>query len=1060
MAETVFKSAGVSTKEIDLSGPSSISPTGTPAGVIGTSIKGRAFVPITVANYQNFVSEFGNSDGKKFGPIAMNEWLRNAASGLYVRLLGVGDGKKRNVASNITNAWGDSLPSDGAVKNAGFVVGQELPAANGNLGANAYAGSAGPGSRTLGRAYMLGCFMSESAGSNIFSDAGLLRSVDNEDVRSVSGSYAILRGMVMAPSGVILSLSSTYAGFNTAVTKSQGKFYGGEATGADCGDTADITAADGGSFLGTVNIATNARKDIVMLLNGHTSTTAYPNIITASLDPKAPNYFASAFNRDPQKLQQAGHLLYSHYDIDVAYAVVTGSGLVTGSAKTGLVGNVASATNKKYEACAFLLTSSLGRNAGSTTVPNFENYNDRFTTAHSPFVVSQQFGGKNKNLFRLHAMDDGVVRGPDGKKIGEAGSCAQYKISILNIQKSSSPLNKFGEFDLVIRKFDDTDLDPHIYETFRNLNLDPASENYIARRLGDQRLYFDFDKNDGAQKIVLEGSYPNISAYVRVEVDNNVKNGVVDTTALPVGFRGPWHLVTSASSIVDGYGSSPSGVTNDMLRNITQPPVPYLSGVFDGAGIKKTSNSDYYWGLQTTLSDNITEPNKSTKFNGSVVSWTKYFPNYHTTNRNLLVGNNEGVADSGGTVLDADRFCNNLFTLERVQVVTGANDLPRSDLWASASYRRDGTLLSGLSNSRFLAVTTDFGNANVQPYLKFTFPIQAGFDGVCAFDKDKAALNDNAAKREMDDATEQGGTQGPTVAAYRKAVDVMSEKADVDIKLLAIPGARDEGITDYALDAVETRFDALYIMDIEERDQINSVVTSSKDSSNPPNISVTNTITSLQNRTLDSSFAAAYFPDVSIRDPRDTSKIVIVPPSVGVLGAFSQNDAVAHPWFAPAGFTRGIMPTVTETNVKLSRANMDALYSADVNPLAAFTDTPGVVVWGQKTLLATQSALDRVNVRRLLIEVRRQVKAVGNSLLFEPNRESTLARFSSAVNPILGRIQQQQGLDRFKVIIDTTTTTQADVENNTIRGKIFLQPTRSLEFISLDFVVTNAGTEI
>ena len=184
------------------------------------------------------------------------------------------------------------------------------------------------------------------------------------------------------------------------------------------------------------------------------------------------------------------------------------------------------------------------------------------------------------------------------------------------------------------------------------------------------------------------------------------------------------------------------------------------------------------------------------------------------------------------------------------------------------------------------------------------------------------------------------------------------------------------------------------------------------------------------------------------------------PPSVAVLGAFALNDSLAHPWFAPAGFSRGALKSVVETQVKLSRANLDTLYESDVNPLAAFPHTPGVVVWGQKTLQQAKSALDRVNVRRLLIEIRREVRKVGNNLLFEPNRAETLARFSSSVNPILQRIQAQQGLDKFKVIIDTTTTTQADIENNTVRGKIFLQPTRTVEFISLDFVVTNAGMEV
>ena len=140
---------------------------------------------------------------------------------------------------------------------------------------------------------------------------------------------------------------------------------------------------------------------------------------------------------------------------------------------------------------------------------------------------------------------------------------------------------------------------------------------------------------------------------------------------------------------------------------------------------------------------------------------------------------------------------------------------------------------------------------------------------------------------------------------------------------------------------------------------------------------------------------------------------------------------------------------------------MDFLYDSYINPITSFPETgDSVVVFGQKTMLQAQSALDRVNVRRLLIDIRRKVRTVANQILFEPNREATLARFSSLVNPILGRIQAQQGIDRYKVIIDTTTTTQQDVENNTIRGKIFLQPTRSIEFISLDFVVTNAGAEI
>ena len=154
-----------------------------------------------------------------------------------------------------------------------------------------------------------------------------------------------------------------------------------------------------------------------------------------------------------------------------------------------------------------------------------------------------------------------------------------------------------------------------------------------------------------------------------------------------------------------------------------------------------------------------------------------------------------------------------------------------------------------------------------------------------------------------------------------------------------------------------------------------------------------------------------------------------------------------------------------EAKVRLSKDNLDALYDANVNPLVAFPgSTPagtqasgGVVIWGQKTLQSFASALDRVNVRRLLIDLRRQVREISNLVIFEPNRETTLKKFSNLVEPRLAKIQKQNGVERYKIQIDTSTTTQADVENNTIRGKIYVQPTKSIEFVSLSFEVTNAG---
>jgi len=216
-----------------------------------------------------------------------------------------------------------------------------------------------------------------------------------------------------------------------------------------------------------------------------------------------------------------------------------------------------------------------------------------------------------------------------------------------------------------------------------------------------------------------------------------------------------------------------------------------------------------------------------------------------------------------------------------------------------------------------------------------------------------------------------------------------------------------------------------------------------------PNAS--STASSFEGLSYDSSFAAAYFPDVTMNF---NGSDVVVPASCAVLGAFSKNDSMAYYWFAPAGFTRGALSDVAETGISFSRSDLDDLYEAKVNPITSFPGS-SIVVWGQKTLLQAPSSLDRVNVRRLLIYIRRRVREIALGFLFEPNREETLAKFQATITPLLASIQTNNGVERFKVKIDADTTTQIDVENNTLRGKIYIQPTLTAEFISLDFVVSN-----
>lgn len=1471
-----LKSPGVSTREIDVSGPTAIAPQGVPAGVIGTAQKGRAFVPITFATYQDFVAEFGSSDGEKFGPLAVNEWMKNARAGSYVRVLGIGDGKRRQEA-------GDNA---GRVNNAGFVVGSSLVQDNGFVGSNPHAnsdvivetlitsptvggvdlvkkltflgvpaagtavtfkkknnatstltfveGGAGAGEISIdsltsaidaatqlkskidadlvgfftavrvnavvtitgicdvgltlptisvaepapapGRTHFLASFMrATSTGS-----AEILNDALGNDTITTDQGFPILRGVIFAASGVNLSLS-TNALENNTPNPSLRAFF-------DFGATRDVGASHG-----SVN-TTDGMQTFMMILNGHKPSDLHSNVITASFDPTAADYFPNVFNTDPYKIEEAGHLLYAHYDVYPSIAVpgaaygsgensatldedisavnnvdlvteltfnripsagttVTltdnagndevitfvagaavgnqitlvgiadaagaagalrnkintlpaladlfsagGAGVVvaaTGQSSTGgvlpevVLGGVAAASavtlavdtapsagqdleatidfsgvpvhgtsfsfvngdnstqtitfvegaagpneieiggladadaaaaalntainallggfftsvidggddsivlvtgdntpaggtepsitlvepdsisaevttepvagvnlssvvtfaSIPYPGDSFTLTPKDGGDpvvitfvnggAGANDIdisgmvstddaandlsakinsipaldtyfvaaavgnvvtitgyvgsdsesfptvvftplvndaalllhgtsdwnmpdgllPNYENFEERFQTARSPWFISQKFGGKNKKLFKVHSLDDGA----SGNQL--------FKITIENIAASNNLNYKYGTFDLLVRSIDDTDIDPVVLESFRGLTLDPSSERFVAKVIGDRHVFYDLDQLTGRQKLRIEGSYANASRHIRLEMDPQVSRQSANPECLPIGFEGFAHTNTAGrievdeSSLLTGYVANLSGLGTADFAKVKEPPVPMRASIAQGTGLTKKLNSKLTWGVQFEVQSNPNNLNSNAVINKSMVSFAKFFPSFQT-GLNFSSVDTSGLPDLGdGIVVDVDSFNKNKFSLENVQIVTGSTNRPAPTLWGAAVYRRDGVLADELvgtdgtvypSNvTRFLDPANDLKDLSTRQFAKFTCMVQGGFDGYNIFDKQKSKMTDIAVRREFDDELNQGGVYGPTIAAFRKAVDVLSEKTDVDIQLLSIPGMRHPSITDYAIDAVESRFDAMYIMDIEEKDQENIFMTGS--STQLPSVSYT--VDNFKSRNLDTSFAAAYYPDVTVIDP-NTRTTVQVPPSVPVLGAFSLNDSIAYPWFAPAGFTRGALASVIETQVKLSRPNMDTLYDANINPITSFADSNGVVVFGQKTLQTAQTALDRVNVRRLLIEIRRRVRRIANTFIFEPNRAETLARFSSLITPVLQQIQAQNGVDRFRVQIDTTTTTQADVENNTLRGKIYIQPTRAVEFISIDFVVTNQGALI
>ena len=289
-------------------------------------------------------------------------------------------------------------------------------------------------------------------------------------------------------------------------------------------------------------------------------------------------------------------------------------------------------------------------------------------------------------------------------------------------------------------------------------------------------------------------------------------------------------------------------------------------------------------------------------------------------------------------------------------------------------------------------------------------------------------------------------TQGLTVTAnavtdYNNAISILGNKEAFNFNVLLTPGLYQEHHATTVgsfVDLVEDRGDAIYIADLTQYGATVNDATGANGAQG-----------------LNSSFAAAYWPWVKVQ-AQGIGRQVWAPASSVMGGVLAFNDSVAAEWFAPAGLIRGGIPGVIRAERKLSRTDRDTLYSKKVNPLATFPGS-GVVAYGQKTLQTKASALDRVNVRRLLITLKRFIGAQSNNLVFEQNTIATRNRFLSIVNPYLENVIQRQGLYAFRVVMDDTNNTADVIDRNQLVGQIFIQPTKTAEFIVLDFVVEPTG---
>jgi phage tail sheath protein FI len=997
MPELTYSSAGVGTREIDLSQPSRLGPQGTPACVIGSSLRGPAFVPVTVGDFKEFVAQFGESDGEKFAPLAVNEWLKNAQSLTFVRTLGVGKGT-------------------GADEDAGFVIGAALPEPDneGLVTAGTIKNKYATGT-SVGSSYLISAYMTDTSGATVLADAGITEtaytptptifavststgltitetSADTIKFTPTGGSEVTFTytGSWSAATGYTLVVDSSGGATDVTVTITDTAgateelneivpVYDGTSTPTLIAFTGGVDVGTGTAALITramvmipfgVSMAVasydNATKTSILTLTG-CETTVDDTVFKFSLDPINAYYIANVLNTDPLLIEEKGHCLYIHHEIDEKQMAVA----LVGTALTEMI---------------------VAEDVG-TADDSYKTFAQRFNHAKTPWVKSQSFGSDKFDLFRVHALSDGEFEN------------SNIKISIINLRYDSA--GSWGSFDLVVRDFNDTDAGQKHIERFSSLNLDPTSSNFIAKKIGDKRTWFNLDKP--TQQLQTSGTYDSVSKYIRVEISDDVSQSQIPVNAVPFG-----HAAYEEMIVNDG-----DFVVHAAAYSL---PLPYRQNVAVGLDLTKKAYSKLHWGLQISKVQDIDEPNESLVQSSIAKNLVKFLPN--------------------GTLNSIVATAGHEFTLENIEANVKDADADADERaidWKESNYRYDSVLDGSTTVTRFLLAADITGSTN-SAYAKFTMLMQGGFDGTNIFREQKAKMQNAAVVWEMEDASNQGGTSGPTVVSYRKALDVITSKSDVEIQILAVPGIRHSAVTQYAIDAVESRFDALYIADILEKDSGNNTILNDSQITD-----VGYTIAQFVSEGFDSSFGAAYFPDVVMTDPITKTQMK-VPPSVAVLGAMALNDAIAHPWYAPAGFTRGALKAVEDTAASFSRANLDALYNAKINPLTSFPGTE-VVIWGQKTMLQSASALDRVNVRRLLIEIRRSVKNIALGFLFEPNRSETLAKFEARINPLLQSIQEKSGLDRYKVKIDAETTTQMDVENNTLRGKIYIQPTKTAEFI-------------
>jgi hypothetical protein len=944
MSQERLVSPAVFTNERDLTFlPQGIGNIG--ASMIGPTMKGRAFIPTTILTNTEFTTKFGGKNDESYVPYCVESYLQSAGTVTIIRLLGM-NGYKENVIPLVINTnTGNYLAS---VLHPTYTVDSDTSFKNTFLTNTTFSSSYNAYSYSGGAMTSLNTTINRTGSITVTVFNGTI-------VGEVINSFAL--GTIVSASNANLYVSGSLSG--SVIGTAIGLFDGVDATHS----LWHFSSSFQGNIYGTTNLAFLSHPTITGSVSSATvvgncgisvgtisgSLSSGSGTVSASFTSSiAPQSAGDAF-------VSAGNILYASdffmqidenmYNLSLKPTSANYIGKLYGyNPKTTLDDSYADDKDRAYNYLLFKnnLTSLLSTdpNATLTTASvdvNFED--DSYSPASTPWVASQIIAGKAHNLFKAISISDGVYAN------------TEVKIGILNVKKSGEiGGTDYGSFDLVVRVVSDNDRQQQVVETYSGLSLDPKSANYICRIIGDKYPEFTTDKF-GMSRITMKGDYNNKSAYIRIQVDENVKFRGYDPSLVPFGFK-------AYQTPFDATG----------LGSITIPAVNYVT--------TQSYNNEYssrvYYG-----------------FNSSFTT---------TDNMMYLM-----PIPSGST--------------------TGSN----------ADFNLDNMI--GHPDSGFTGSISDSGSLLSQ--RKFMVALQGGFDGWSP-SRPKLTGEDITATNVMGFDCSIASSEGAKI--YNYAINLLSNSDQYDLNLLVTPGVLRQlhpSVIQSGIDMCEGREDVFYIFDLAKLTETNL-----------------NTLTGLVDG-MDTNYAATYHPWLKILNTDDNNELWVTPSTL-LAGVLAYNDKIGYEWYAPAGLNRGGLTEALDVYQRLYQTDRDTLYEGRINPIASFPKE-GIVVWGQKTLQADSSALDRISVRRLLIAAKKYIASSCRYLVFEQNVSATRNKFLNFTNPYLDSIQQRNGLYSFNVKMDEQNNKQDVIDKHILYGQIWLQPSSTAEIIVIDFNITPNG---